>query len=72
MTNLIEPEELEDPVEAQELTDDITTSANSGPLLDPIKIHISPSSGKVSVFVKYKKSTDCLDAVRAMNGRFCR
>lgn len=71
MTNLIEPEELEDPVEAQELTDDITTEcAKFGPLADPIKIHISPSSGKVSVFVKYKKSTDCLDAVRAMNGRF--
>lgn len=71
MTNLIEPEELEDPQEAQELADDITSECEKfGPLADSIKIHISPVNGKVSVFVKYKKSTDCLDAVRAMNGRW--
>ena len=71
MTNLIEPEELEDPQEAKELTDDITSECEKfGPLADSIKIHTSPNTGKVSVFIKYTKSTDCLDAVRAMNGRY--
>ena len=71
MTNLIEPEELVNPQEAQELADDITSECEKfGPLADSIKIHTSPNTGKVGVFVKYKKSTDCLDAVRAMNGRW--
>lgn len=60
MTNLIEPEELEDPQEAQELTEDITSECEKfGPLAEPIKIHTSSSTGKVTVFVKYKNSADC-------------
>lgn len=71
MNNMIEASELEDAKEAQELTDEITAECEKfGPLSDSIKIHISPKTGKVSVFVKYKKSTNCLDAVRTMNGRW--
>lgn len=71
MSNLIEPEELEDPQEAQELTEDITTECEKfGSLADPIKIHISSSTGKVIVFVKYNNPSDCALAIQKMNGRW--
>lgn len=71
MTNLIEPEEIEDPQEAQELIEDITTECEKfGPLADPIKIHTSTSSGKILVFLRYKNSADCSYAIQKMDGRW--
>ena len=71
MTNLIEPEELEDQQEAQELIEDITTECEKfGHLADPIKIHKSPSTGKIIVFVRYKQHSDCGYAIQKMDGRW--
>jgi poly(U)-binding-splicing factor PUF60 len=71
MTNLIEPEELENSQEAQELIEDITTECEKfGPLAEPIKIHTAASSGKVIVFVRYRNSSDCSFAIQKMDGRW--
>ena len=71
MTNLIEREELDDPQEAQELTDDITSECEKfGPLADPITIYTSTTTGKVVVFVKYTKPSDCALAIQKMDGRW--
>ena len=70
MTNLIDPQELEDPEEAKELEEDITSECEKfGPLADPIQIYINPNK-TVSVFVKYTSSTDCSEAIARMNGRW--
>lgn len=71
MTNFIEPKELEDSREAQELTEDISTECVTfGPLAEPIKIHISERTGDVIVFVKYNNATDCSLCIQKMNGRW--
>ena len=71
MTNLIEPEELENPLEAQELIEDITTECEKfGSLADPIKIHTTSTSGKIIVFVKYNNPSDCTYAIQKMDGRW--
>lgn len=71
MKNLIEPHELEDPQEAQELTEDITSECEKfGCLADPIQIHSSGSNNDIVVFVKYTSSSDCALAIQKMNGRW--
>lgn len=70
MTNLIEPEELNDPQMAQELMEDITSECEKfGPLSDPIKIHRDPND-KIIVFVRYQNASDCSYAVKKMDGRW--
>jgi poly(U)-binding-splicing factor PUF60 len=71
MTNLIEPEELEDSQEAQELIEDISSECEKfGPLAEPIKIYTAASSGKIIVFVKYKNAADCALSIQKMDGRW--
>jgi poly(U)-binding-splicing factor PUF60 len=71
MTNLVEPEELQDPQEAKDLVEDITSECEKfGPLHEPIILHTSTETGKVLVFVRYSNSSDCAFAIQRMNGRW--